>query len=369
MASQLLLCAFAVSDSALLRAGVARRLAFRALAVLILIQGCKSPPTTVTITTLPEVSPGGPDTAGTISGHVYGASSGDKLIVVARAGEWWVQPDVHTPFTSIALDGTWTAKTHLGREYGAMLVSERFKPSEHVPNLPSRGEGVLALATSPGAPNPIEAVDHPAKPLLFGGYNWRNYFHVASLHSIYRYYLPENAEVDTNGALHLHIRTSGTEHTCSLVSPGQTLGYGRYSFGLVVPADIDPAAELNIFTSNDLESPGEHREIEFHLSRWGDPQNANAEYVIQPDHVAGNVHHFQLEPGAITTELHWSRGRADFNSSLAKSGKSVTRWSFTSGVPTYSNQRLYVSFCPFPYPRFPFSREAEVVLNHFEFLP
>ena len=132
---------------------------------------------------------------------------------------------------------------------------------------------------------------------------------------------------------------------------------------------IDPAAELNIFTSNSVDEPGEHREMEFHLSRWGDPQNENAEYVIQPDHVAGNVHHFELEPGPVTTTLRWSPGRVDLVSRNDRTGKEATRWIFTSGIPSYKNQRLYVSFCPFPYPKVPFSQDAEIVLNKFEFLP
>ena len=347
-----------------------RRLAVTGMiGLFVLLFGCKPPSPQIVFTNVPEVSPGGPDTRGTISGRVSGMSAGDRLVLLARAGKWWVQPDVHAPFTSIAPDGSWTSRIHLGEAYGALVVSPSFQPKEQISSLPSVGGDVISVATVPGASSPIDKVDHTARPLRFGGYDWRNEFRLGSLDYIHRYYLPENAETDQHGALHLRIQEIGNQRTCAQISLMQTLGYGSYRFKLVVPTQIDPAAELNIFTSNDVDRPGEHRELEFHLSRWGNPHNENAEYVVQPYHLATNVHHFELEPGPVTTLLRWSPGRAEYVSKEGSSGKEITRWSFTSGIPTYRDQRLYLNFCPFAYPKVPFSQDSEIVLEDFEYLP
>lgn len=332
--------------------------------------GCHRETPTITFTEVPESSPGGPDTDGVISGSVQQAPADSFILLFARANAWWVQPDVHSQRVSIQSDGTWTSRTHLGTEYAAVLIHGDYKAAEHSASLPAVGKSVRAVKIVKGRPSAVLAADKTPRPFRFGGLLWQNTAHMGELDGEARFYLPGNATMDRNGALHLRIRTIGSQHTCAEVSLPQTLGYGTYRFTIAVPRVFDPAAEFSFYTSSDRDQPGEHRQMEVHLSQWGDPQNANAEYVIEPYFVSANVHRFEMQPGDIKTTLKWSPGRAEFSSEpVGQKRGLLTRWIFNTGVPASRNEEVFFNLCPFAYPKHPFRQDAEIVIKHFEFVP
>ncbi len=102
--------------------------------------------------TVPGASEGGPDTTGTIAGRVTGAEPGQQIVLFAKSGLWYVQPLYDAPFTPIAPDGSWTAATHLGTDYAALLVEPDYHPSGTMINIPSDGAGVMAVAVTEGTP-------------------------------------------------------------------------------------------------------------------------------------------------------------------------------------------------------------------------
>ena len=63
-----------------------------------------------------------------------------------------MQPRVDQPFTDIQTDSTWRNATHLGIEYAAVLVDSSYRPLPTMDALPREGEGVIATATTKGAP-------------------------------------------------------------------------------------------------------------------------------------------------------------------------------------------------------------------------
>src|SRR5688500_10504653 len=67
---------------------------------------------------------GGSERTVRIAGRVTGAASGQRIVLYARSGHWWVQPLTAQPFTKVQPDGTWENVTHLGTEYAAPLRSE-----------------------------------------------------------------------------------------------------------------------------------------------------------------------------------------------------------------------------------------------------
>jgi signal transduction histidine kinase len=107
----------------------------------------------VEFTRVPRAGPGGPNTPlDTIEGRVVGARPGQRVVVFARSGAWWVQPFADQPFTSIGPDSRWKSRTHSGTEYAALLVEPGYEPPATMDALPSAHGAVVALAVTEGAP-------------------------------------------------------------------------------------------------------------------------------------------------------------------------------------------------------------------------
>lgn len=114
-----------------------------------------------------------------IEGRVTGARSGQRVVLYARAGAWYVQPWADQPFTQIGSDSTWRNDTHLGTEYAALLVEEGYVPPPLTIVLPSTESGIVAVAIIDGRP-PFwrtywfaVAVGLVSLTALFALYRWR----------------------------------------------------------------------------------------------------------------------------------------------------------------------------------------------------
>jgi hypothetical protein len=96
---------------------------------LTLLGGCHSQrqtmKPTIEFTKIPPAAQGGRERVDTISGRVVGAQPGQRIVVYARSGPWWVQPWPDQPFLPIQADSSWSTSTHLGFEYAALLVNDQ----------------------------------------------------------------------------------------------------------------------------------------------------------------------------------------------------------------------------------------------------
>ena len=101
---------------------------------------------------MPPAEKGGGRDLDEIKGHVNGASSEQKIVLYARSGDWYVQPFADQPITKIESNSTWSATTHLGTEYAALLVESDYAPANITSTLPARGHGVVALTIVEGRP-------------------------------------------------------------------------------------------------------------------------------------------------------------------------------------------------------------------------
>src|SRR5882757_1557458 len=112
-------------------------------AILFLLSGCRSPQSATTpsieFTTVPQANPGGPAGIEEIEGRAIGAKAGQRIVLFAKSGTWWVQPTSGKPFTAIAQDSTWKSSTHLGTEYAAILVESGYVPPKTTDVLPRKG--------------------------------------------------------------------------------------------------------------------------------------------------------------------------------------------------------------------------------------
>ena len=127
------------------------------LVACVIASGCRPPRETVqpsiAFITVPDAAGGGPERLATIRGRVTGARAGQRIVLFARAGVWWVQPLTAEPFTEIQPDSTWTNRIHLGTEYAALLVEPDYRPAATLDALPKTGGPVIAVATVEGAGN------------------------------------------------------------------------------------------------------------------------------------------------------------------------------------------------------------------------
>lgn len=342
--------------------------AFIQAAISILV-GCHSPSApvqpAVQFTRLPQAGEGSSFKLDTIEGRVTGARSGDRIVLFARAGVWWVQPLAAQPFTPIQ-GSSWTGTTHPGNAYAALLVKPDYKPPPTAKNLPEVGGNVLAVAVAESA-----ALARPViKTLHFSGYEWAVRQTASEPGGSPNQYDPANATVDGKGYLHLRIAKNHGEWNSAEVMLTRSLGYGSYAFVIHDVSHLEAAAVLSISI---WDNTGPSREMDIETSRWGEPNSKNAQYVIQPYYIPANVVRFIAPPGVLTYSFLWEAGRATFSTVGGYSSKpgsvKVAEHVFTSGIPTPGQESTHINFYVFNNNTNPLRRDSEVIVENFEYLP
>jgi len=319
----------------------------------------------IEFTRIPTSGDGSADKLETIAGRVTGASPGDRIVLFALSGVWWVQPFATKPYTSIQSDAKWSSTTHPGSSYAALLVGPKYRPPLTVRALPEKGGPVLAVATVNGAPPTL-----PEKTLQFSGYQWIVRETPGDHGGSLNYFDPSNAWTDEDGFLHLRIGRRQDHWTSAEVTLSRSLGYGSYRFVTRDVSHLEPAAVFAMFTWDPLGPP---REMDIEVTRWGEPEDKSAQYVIQPYVVPANTVRFNTPSGTLTHWINWQPGRVRFRtvrgSSPNPAANVVAEHLFTSGVPSPGDERIRMNMYVFSNKRYPLQHETEVVVEKFEFLP
>jgi hypothetical protein len=339
------------------------------------LNGCKgrtgNTGATVQFTKIPPAAQGGRERVDTVSGRVSGAHAGQKIVVYARSGPWWVQPWPDQPLIPIRDDSTWTTPTHLGFEYAAMLVEAGYHPPPTLDVAPTPGGSVVAVTIVKGTGSTELA---PTKPLHFSGYDWKVRTIASDRGGLNNLYDGDNAWTDSTGAMHLRIRKTAGRWSCAEVVLTRSLGYGTYIVVVQDTSHIEPAAVLGLTTFDDWGGDQHYREMDVEMSKWGDAESPNnAQYGIQPFFVPGNVVPFKAPSGTLTHSLHWESGRASFKtvqgSSMQLGTPVVAEHVFTSGVPTPGQETFQFLFYVVASDKSPLQKDHEVVIEKFEYLP
>ena len=344
------------------------------LTLMVLLGGCKyeQEPVrpSIEITRIPPAVEGGPDQMTTIGGRVKGAAPGQQIVIYARNRVWWVQPFKSRPFTTIQQDLSWSASTHLGEEYAALLVDSGYRPESLLDSLPEIGHGgVAAIEVIKGGP----AIPTNPKMIRFSGYDWIIRAGASERGGEMNTYDPSNAWVDGRGFLHLRVGMVGGRWSCAEVGLTRSLGYGTYKFTVQDSHHLDPSAVLGMFTLDERRSDDVRKELDIELSRWGQPDDKNAQYVVQPYYVPENISRFQVGAGEFTHVLRWEPGIASFasyrGSITGPRIKASYEHVFTSGVPSAAAETVHIDLYDFYHSRRQSSLPAEVVIEKFEYLP
>lgn len=318
----------------------------------------------ITFTQVPDAAEGGEQRVAPIAGRVTGARPNHRVVLFAKAGPWWVQPLVAKPFTEIAADGTWRNETHFGLEYAALLVDSTYQPPPTTASLPEPGGPIVAIVTQKGGGSYTPAAKQVVK---FSGYDWE----VRSTPSDRggpNDYDARNAWVDDKGMLHLLLTERDGRWTSAEIKLTRSLGYGTYTFVVHDTSRLDPAAALGFLTWDQLGPAQNHRELDVEVSRWGNPDNQDVQFVVQPHYVAANVYRFKQPAGRLTHSFRWEPDRALFQT-VGPSRQVVARREFTSGVPVPGSESIFMNLLYFRGSPKPPSGSVEVVVEKFMYLP
>jgi hypothetical protein len=324
----------------------------------------------ISFTQVPQWSPGDENEQDIFEGRVRGARQGQHIVVYSKTGRlWWLQPLLTSPFTPILPDGVWRNEAHLGTDYAALLVDSSYHPVPVLGELPNRGSGVEAVAASRGQEKSSSFF------VNFSGYTWRVRWVSSDRGGTRNPYDPDNVYVDKDGALHLQIIKRKESWTCSEVNLTRSLGYGTYSFIVEDISALEPAVTFGMFTWDFSTDQDNHREFDINIGRWGDPENKNAEFAVQPSFMPINMSRFAAPAGKLKHTIIWEPGRITMVTSRASGpiGASiVSRHTFTSEVPTAGSEAVRMTLYIYREPNGNTSdlhHRAEVVIDHFEFLP
>jgi len=196
----------------------------------------------------------------------------------------------------------------------------------------------------------------------------RNYFYDSN----------DNVWVDTSGKLHLKIVNINNKWTCAEISSALRMGYGTYRFYIDSRLDnLDKYATLGLFTWSDFASVAGNREIDLEFTTWGDNSILpnNAQYVVQPYGVSGNMFRYTMDSTAPSIQSFlWEPSRIAF-SSRNELGPLISNWDYTklSGIPVTKDERVHLNLwlnnssgtVPGPSSGQP----VEIVISKFEFIP
>ncbi len=309
---------------------------------------------------------------GIIEGRAAGVRPGQRLVLYADTdGRWGVCRQSGQPFTNIGTDGRWKGSVHLGIRYAALLVDPTYIPPEQTESLPTVGNGVVELVVVNGE-GPAPALPSP-KILNFSGYEWTTstgpMFHAGSRNV----FDPANVWTDERGALHLRISGSPGKWTSAEVKLTRSMGYGTYSFQVRDASHLEPSALLTLITWDGVGTESNRRELDIELGRWGNLDNSNVNYVVQPYYVPANFVAFKVTPGAYTHSFRWEPGKVTYSTVAGSdnkgNGRVINQHVFTSGVPSPRDESVRIALYVFNQGQIPLKNENEAIIDKFEYLP
>jgi hypothetical protein len=345
------------------------------LAFCLALVGCHTQPAhtrpSIEFTKIPPAAQGGRERVDTISGRVKDARPKQQIVIYAHSGQWWVQPWPDHPFTPIKADSTWSTETHLGFEYAALLVEPDYHPLPTMDVAPTQGGSVALVTIVKGVGTPQFA---PTGSLKFSGYDWGVRMIANDKGGTNNLYDPENAWTDASGALHMQIKKKSDRWSCAEIFLNRSLGYGTYSVRVRDTSHLEPAAAFSMFIFDEWASEQHFREMDVEVGGRGNAAHKNnAQYVIQPFYIPGNLFAFAAPSGTLMYALRWESGHATFKTFRGRSAGAgaqlVSEHEFTSGIPVPGKAIPRLIFYVVASDKNPMQKPSEVVVEKFEYLP
>ena len=321
-------------------------------------------------------------------GSAYSVDTNEyKVGVYIYVEDWWPKPTFTNPWTDINPDGTWQCDiTTGGDDANATEILAFLVPTAEIASWPVDFNSPSGLAALPG-----EAFRFPSTGTFrpscftvigFSGYNWLvkrtgskkvgpgpNWFSDSE----------ENVWVDSNG-LHLRITEEDGKWTCAEVLTEEPFGYGTYVFEVQGDLNsLDPNVVLGLFIWDEFAPHYTNREMDIEITRWGKPENDNAQYVVQPWNGPNNLFRFNFpsnDSNTMTMVLDWQQESVYFNSfygdfSIPPSERQVIEsWTYEgNSVPQPGKENVRINLWLDEGSEPANGQEAEIVVKSFHFIP
>lgn len=298
-----------------------------------------------------------------------------KVAVYIRVDQgWWNKPTWANPLTPIQDDGSWICDITTGgndqdaTEIAAYCVKNGYNPPE------MSGQCALPEELDEDSVAKVKVVRPCSyREIVFSGYNWRVKSSTSKVGPGPNYFSgsDENVWVDDQGRLHLKISKRDNKWYCAEVIFEENFGYGKYIFHLANRADqLNEDIVLGLFTWDDCSDPiYGNREIDIEFSRWGQVENDNAQFVVQPYNQPGNMHRFNMQQDGeeSTHSFTWSEDSIKFKSIYDGSTES---WIYTGeNVPRPGNENARINLWLSAGQPPSDDKEAEIVIKQFEYIP
>jgi hypothetical protein len=290
---------------------------------------------------------------GQIGGYIYGVNLSQLNLYIYEflPDLGWYQMSCG----GIAVDGTGqfslNATPNLidrtATRYSAYLVPASLNPGcqGEAPAIPFLlTHNAVASATIPRLPqDPV---------ISFGGLNWHVKSPPVPVYPGPQFYVQNNAVIDSLGQLHLDLsQCSGSWCAAELVSV-DAVGYGSYTFTLNSQLNnLDPNVTLGMFVWDGQASDQSFREWDIEFGRWGNANaTANAQYVVQPYTVPGNLNSFLMSPSIPSTHtVVWLPNQMRFTSVSGSNsaGPQIYQWNYpgpASQIPAPGDNHLHINF-------------------------
>lgn len=231
--------------------------------------------------------------------------------------------------------------------------------------------GLTVLAGQTASPDNGPGV--PARVVRFSNYDWVVKTNVDRRVGPGPNYFGDDAVEVTPEGLKLKIVERDGRYYCGEVVSRRSFGYGTYRFTLGSNIDrLAPNLVLGLFTWSD-DPAYAHRELDVEISRWGDPDNDNGQFVVQPYNVPGNMIRFPV-PAGLASSIHeftWLPGSARFRAQGfgGNAGRStVKEHTFSRRIPEAGGENARINLWLVS-GRPPGAGVTEVIISKFEFSP
>jgi len=231
---------------------------------------------------------------------------------------WWSKPTREARLTAIRADGTWDCNivTTETDAYATRVAAFLVPASFDAPLL----DGQACLPPSLYAYPYAQVVRY--ERIVFANCDWLVRREHDPVDPGPNYFSDDigNVWLDESRRLHLKVAQRDGTWYCSEVIADRAVGHGRYSFTVAGGIDrLNPNAVLGLFTWEDCLLGQFYREIDIELSRQGDPNAPNTQYVVQPAQHTGNTERFETnsagDPNGVTThEFIWEPNEVSFRS-------------------------------------------------------
>jgi len=295
----------------------------------------------------PSVTLNAPASGATqLSGYACNADpTVDKIVIYALTNEYYVQPYDYAPFTDISRDGSWTSTTHSWSSIVVLLVNPaNYSPATTEITNPALDPDVLAWTTYPAGPISVS----------FSGYTWGIKMTGSAQSDQFdpgpNFWSNDSSVVSVQSdGLHLKISQINGNWECGEVYLTQSLGYGTYT--VQVASHLDQldlntvAAPLFIYAA-----PGQELDNEYSGTGGLVPYPYNAQFVVQPYTVSGNIVFYVQPPtGQFTTQMEWRSDHVTFLawngwSSMPAPGDIIYQWTYAGAyIPPPGQERVHLN--------------------------